>query len=32
MKLAHNYYVYVVECRDGAYYTGVTNNVERRIQ
>jgi hypothetical protein len=22
------YYVYIVECSDGAYYTGVTNDVE----
>jgi len=32
MKLAHNYYVYIVECSDGVYYTGVTNDLERRIQ
>jgi len=31
MKLAHNYYVYVVEGGDGSYYTGVTNDVEKRI-
>lgn len=31
MKLAHNYYVYIVECRDGFYYTGVTNDLNRRI-
>lgn len=31
MKLSHNYYVYIVQCRDGSYYTGVTNDVERRI-
>ncbi len=24
-------HVYIVECRDTSYYTGVTNNVERRI-
>src|SRR5215217_7854793 len=32
MKQAHNYYVYIVVCSDGAYYTGVTNDLERRIQ
>ena len=32
MKLAHNYYVYVVECSDRSYYTGVTNNVDRRVK
>ena len=31
MKIAHNYFVYIVECSDSSYYTGVTNNVERRI-
>jgi putative endonuclease len=31
MKLMHNYYVYIVQCRDGLYYTGVTNNLEKRL-
>ena len=31
MARIHNYFVYIVECSDGLYYTGVTNNVERRI-
>lgn len=31
MKITHNYYVYIVQCNDGSYYTGVTNNLERRI-
>ena len=31
MKLNHNYYVYIVECADSSYYTGVTNDLERRI-
>ncbi|HET9055403.1 MAG TPA: GIY-YIG nuclease family protein, partial [Chitinophagaceae bacterium] len=31
MKLGHNYYVYIVECNDGSYYTGVTNDIERRL-
>lgn len=26
-----NYYVYILECADKSYYTGVTNNLERRI-
>jgi len=30
MKL-FNYYVYIVKCSDKSYYTGVTNNVERRV-
>ncbi len=31
MKTGHNYYVYIVQCSDGLYYTGVTNNLERRL-
>ena len=26
-----NMYVYILECSDGSYYTGVTNNIERRL-
>ena len=25
------YFVYILECSDGTYYTGVTNNLERRL-
>jgi putative endonuclease len=25
------YFVYILLCRDGSYYTGVTNNIERRL-
>ena len=31
MKTGHNYYVYIVQCADGLYYTGVTNDLERRL-
>jgi len=31
MKLSHTYFVYIVECSDGLYYTGVTNNLEERL-
>jgi putative endonuclease len=31
MKIAHNYFVYIVECNDHSYYVGVTNDIERRI-
>ena len=31
MKIAHNYFVYIVECSDTSYYTGVTNDLDRRI-
>ncbi len=26
-----NYFVYILECSDKSYYTGVTNNVEKRL-
>ncbi|QEK52224.1 GIY-YIG nuclease family protein [Pedobacter aquae] len=26
------YYVYILKCRDHSYYTGVTNNIERRVE
>jgi putative endonuclease len=26
-----NYFVYILECSDNSYYTGVTNNVEKRF-
>ncbi len=25
-----SYYVYILQCADGSYYTGVTNDIERR--
>ena len=25
------YFVYIVKCSDGSYYTGFTNNLERRL-
>ena len=25
------HYIYIVECRDGTYYTGYTNDVKKRI-
>ena len=31
MKLAHHYFVYIIQCSDGYYYTGVTNDIDRRI-
>ena len=31
MKQGHHYYVYILECSDKSYYTGVTNNIERRL-
>ena len=32
MKLRHIYYVYIVLCKDDSYDTGMTNNIERRIE
>ncbi len=29
MKL---YYVYILHCADGTYYTGITNDVDRRLK
>jgi len=26
-----NYYVYILKCADNSYYTGVTNNIDRRV-
>jgi putative endonuclease len=31
MKLAYTYYVYIVECKDWSYYTGITNDIEKRM-
>ena len=25
------YYVYILKCSDGSYYTGITNNLDKRI-
>ncbi len=27
-----NWYVYILECGDGSYYTGITTNIEARIE
>ncbi|HKB43365.1 MAG TPA: GIY-YIG nuclease family protein [Chitinophagaceae bacterium] len=31
MKTGHNYYVYIIQCSDDSYYTGLTNDLERRL-
>ncbi len=28
---SYNFWVYIVECSDRSFYTGVTNNLERRL-
>ncbi|MCJ0742675.1 GIY-YIG nuclease family protein [Pedobacter montanisoli] len=32
MPNIHNYFVYILECTDGSYYVGVTNDLERRLE
>ena len=27
-----NWHVYIVECSDGTFYTGISNNVDKRIR
>ncbi|MBI9054670.1 MAG: GIY-YIG nuclease family protein [Bacteroidales bacterium] len=27
-----NYYVYILLCSDGSYYTGITNSIDKRIK
>ena len=27
-----NYYVYILRCADGTYYTGVTNDLQNRVE
>ena len=26
-----NYFVYILQCSDSSYYTGITNNLEKRV-
>lgn len=28
----YSYYVYILKCSDNSFYTGITNNIEKRIQ
>jgi predicted GIY-YIG superfamily endonuclease len=32
MKKTNNYSVYILECRDKSYYTGISKDVENRIK
>ncbi len=32
MPNIHNYFVYILECADGSYYVGVTNDLEIRVE
>ncbi len=29
--MTKNYFVYILKCSDGSYYTGVTSNLEKRL-
>jgi putative endonuclease len=31
MWLNHSYFVYIIACVDGSYYTAITNNLDRRM-
>lgn len=31
MKRHDRYFVYILQCRTGTYYTGYTNNLEKRV-
>lgn len=31
-QLAEQWFVYILQCADGSFYTGITNNPDRRIQ
>ena len=30
-KVQNRWYLYIIKCRDGSLYTGITTNVERRL-
>jgi putative endonuclease len=32
MKRTGKFFVYIVECKDSTYYTGSTNDIEKRIE
>ncbi len=32
MAKNHQYWVYILRCKDGTFYTGVTNNLDRRVE
>ncbi|MFC1804804.1 GIY-YIG nuclease family protein [Candidatus Omnitrophota bacterium] len=32
MKRRAHYWVYIVKCKNGTYYTGYTNSLERRVE
>ena len=32
MKSCNKWYVYIIECKDGKLYTGITNDLENRVK
>jgi putative endonuclease len=32
MKLEKEYFVYILECKDKSFYTGITTDLERRVE
>ena len=32
IKKMKTFYVYILKCKDDSYYTGITNDIERRLQ
>jgi putative endonuclease len=30
--MEEEWYFYIVKCRDGSYYSGITNNIEHRVK
>ena len=31
-QIMKTFYVYIVKCKDNSYYTGINNDIERRLQ
>ena len=31
-KIKENWFLYILRCQDGSFYTGVTNDIERRVK
>jgi len=32
MKMENTWYLYILRCKDGTFYTGITTDVEKRFQ
>jgi len=31
-KLSKHWYLYIIKCRDGTFYTGVTTDIDKRLE